>query len=217
MKKKNVLIPLLFVLILLSGCAGVPVRPGLKENLEIPPGRVEGNLFTGSRYPFKVTAPAHWKLTTEFPDFLEELGYDRPGSNDKEQNELYLFNPATQSSLQIDFTPAGRYATFSQEKMEALTHLGTGSFKEELEKEFGKDINAQIGPTEPVSLKGVQFAAKKYATYTVRGVKREQGWIYAFTEPYQLFILYMIVEKEGATDRQDIKKILDSFEFVPKK
>ncbi len=217
MTRRNAFISLVFILILLSGCAGVPVRPGLKENLEIPAGRIDGNRFTGIRYPFNVTAPVHWKMSMEFPDFLEELGYDRPGSNDKEQNELYLFNPTTQSSLQIDFTPAGRYSTFSQEKIEALTNLGTGSFKEELEKEFGTDIKAEIGPTEAVSLKGVQFAAKKYATYTVRGVRREQGWIYAFTEPYQLFILYMIVDKEGATDRQDIKKILDSFEFMPKK
>jgi hypothetical protein len=54
-------------------------------------------------------------------------------------------------------------------------------------------------------------------TYTLKGLKREQGWIYGFTEPYQIFILYMILEKEGANDRQDLKKILDSFEFMTKK
>jgi hypothetical protein len=48
-------------------------------------------------------------------------------------------------------------------------------------------------------------------------VKREQGWIYGFSEPYQIFILYMILEKEGANDRQDIKKVLDSLEVFPKK
>jgi len=74
-----------------------------------------------------------------------------------------------------------------------------------------------VHPTEPFSLKGVQYAAKKYVTYTVKGVKREQGWIYGFTEPYQIFILYMIVEKEGTADRQDLKKILDSFEVMTKK
>jgi hypothetical protein len=74
-----------------------------------------------------------------------------------------------------------------------------------------------VFPTEPVSLKGVQYAAKKYATYTIRGQKQEQGWIYGFTEPYQIFILYTIYEKEGASDRQDLKKILDSFQFIPKK
>jgi hypothetical protein len=88
----------------------------------------------------------------------------------------------------------------------------------ELEKEFGKNVvKAEFYPTEPISLKGVQYAAKKYATYTARGVKREQGWIYGFTEPYQIFIIYSLFEKAGASDRQDLKKILDSFEFVKKK
>ena len=78
-------------------------------------------------------------------------------------------------------------------------------------------MKPEIGPTEPISLKGVQFAAKKYATYTAKGLKREQGWIYGFTEPYQIFIIYTIFEKEGASDRQDLKKILDSFEVTKKK
>ncbi len=72
-------------------------------------------------------------------------------------------------------------------------------------------------PTTPFSLKGVQFAAKKYANYALQGVKREQGWIYGFTEPYQLFILYMILEKEGSNDRQEMNKILESFVFHPTK
>jgi len=63
-------------------------------------------------------------------------------------------------------------------------------------------------------LKGVPYAAKKYATYTLKGVKREQGWVYAFAEPYQIFILYMVLEKEGVNDRQGIKSILDSFEVT---
>jgi hypothetical protein len=77
---------------------------------------------------------------------------------------------------------------------------------------------------QPVCLKrrvalaqGVRYAAKKYETYIYKGVKREQGWIYGFTEPYQIFILYSIFEKEGANDRVDLKKILDSFEFIKKK
>jgi len=90
--------------------------------------------------------------------------------------------------------------------------------KDELDKEHGKGVvKPDVHPTEPISLKGVQYAAKKYVTYTVKGVKREQGWIYGFTEPYQIFILYMVLEKEGATDRQDLKKILDSFEVMTKK
>jgi len=78
-------------------------------------------------------------------------------------------------------------------------------------------VKPEVGPTEPISFKGVQVAAKKYATYTVRGLKQEQGWIYGFTEPYQFFILYTIYEKEGTSDRQDLQKILDSFEFIKKK
>jgi len=199
-------------LMILVGCAGLSVH----DDLKIPAGKIEGDQFTGIRYPFRVSVPPHWKMTTEFPDFLKELGYEEPGPYEKEVTELYIFNPSTRSSIQIDFTPASPRAKFSQEKMEAITTAATGSFKEELEKDYGKDIKAQIGPTTPFSLKGVQFAAKKYATYTLQGVKREQGWIYGFTEPYQMFILYMILEKEGSNDRQDMTKILDSFKLISK-
>jgi hypothetical protein len=47
-------------------------------------------------------------------------------------------------------------------------------------------------------------------------VNREHGWIYAFAEPYQIFIIYMRLEKEGVDDRPAIKAILDSFEYIPK-
>jgi hypothetical protein len=203
---------LFLVSIIVAGCAGVTIH----DDLNVPPGRIEGNQFTGIRYPFKVEVPAHWKMATEFPDFLKEMGYEPPGPSEKEVTELYIFNPSTRSSIQIDFTPASPRANFSQGKMEAITTAATGSFKEELEEEHGKDLKPEIGPTTPFSLKGVQFAAKKYATYTLQGVKREQGWIYGFTEPYQLFILYMILEKEGSNDRQEMAKILESFEFVGK-
>jgi hypothetical protein len=156
-------------------------------------------------------------MSVEFPDFLKELGYDKPSPMDKEQTELYVYNPETKSSIQFDFTPAGRYSTFNQQKIEWLTTAATGSFKEELQQEHGKSIQVEIGPTTPYSLRGVQFAAKKYAIYTIKGVKREQGWIYGFTEPYQIFILYMILDKEGTNDRQDMKKVLDSFEVISKK
>ena len=92
-----------------------------------------------------------------------------------------------------------------------------GSFKEEMEKDYGKEVESDILPTESISLKGVQYAAKKYATYTLKGSKREQGWVYGFSEPYQIFILYMILQKEEAKDRKDIKMILDSFEFTSRK
>ena len=215
MKKILMMIILMFFLF---GCAGIPVRPALQEKINISPGKVEGNQFTGIRYTFNVSVPAHWKVTTEFPDFLEKLGYDRPFSTDKEQTEVYAYNPVTKSNINFDFTPAGRYARFNQKKIEILTSMATESMKAELDKEFGKGVvKPDVSPTEPISLKGVQYAAKKYATYTAKGQKREQGWIYGFTEPYQIFIIYSIFEKEGANDRQDLKKILDSFEFVKKK
>jgi hypothetical protein len=214
---KKILMMIIFV-IFLFGCAGIPVRPALKEDINTPPGKIEGNQFIGIRYPFKVSVPPHWKVTIEFPDFLEELGYDRPFSTDKEQTEVYAYNPVTKSNINFDFTPAGRYATFNQEKIQLLTSMATESMKAELDKEFGKGVvKPDVSPTEPISLKGVQYAAKKYATYTAKGEKREQGWIYGFTEPYQIFIIYSIFERAGASDRQDLKKILDSFEFVPKK
>jgi len=215
-KKSLLLIP--FFIVLLIGCATTaPVRPALKEDLSIPSGKIEGNQFVGIRYPFNVSVPPHWRMTTEFPDFLQELGYDKPSPTEKEQTELYAYNPETRSNMQFDFTPAGRYATFDQKRIERLVTAATDSLTSEIEKDYGKVVKVEVGPTEPISLKGVRFAAKKYATYTVRGVKREQGWIYGFTEPYQIFILYMMLEKEGAKDRQDVKKILDSFEVLQKK
>jgi hypothetical protein len=204
--------------VFLFGCAWIPVRPALQEQISVSPGKIEGNQFHGIRYPFNVSAPPHWKLTTEFPDFLEELGYDRPFSTDKEQTELYAYNPETKSNINFDFTPASRKSRFNQQKIEWLTSSATASMVAELDKEFGKGVvKAEMGPTEPISLKGVQYAAKKYAIYTVKGQRREQGWIYAFTEPWQIFIIYTIFEPGGEKDRQDLKKILDSFEVIRKK
>ncbi|NWG05032.1 MAG: hypothetical protein HXY44_19455 [Syntrophaceae bacterium] len=214
MIQKKSLIIIIFSLTLIVGCAGIPVREAVKVDLNAPVGKIEGNQFTGIRFPFNVSALPGWKVTTEIPSFMVELGYEKPGL---EETEVFIFNPSTQSNIQFDFTPAGRYATFSQQSIESLITLGMGSFKQELQEEYGKDIQVEIAPTEAISLKGVQFAAKKFATYTVKGVKREQGWIYGFTEPYQIFILYMILEKEGANDQQDIKKILESFEVLSKK
>jgi hypothetical protein len=215
---KRSLLLISFFIVLSVGCATTPpVRDALKEDLKVAAGKIEGNQFTGVRYPFNVSAPSHWRMSLEFPDFLEELGYERPSPMDKEWTELYVYDPGTKSSIQFDLTPAGRYATFNQAKIDWLVTVATESLKSEIEKDYGKDIKVEVGPTEPVSLKGVQFAAKKNATYTANGLKREQGWIYGFTEPYQIFILYMILEKEGTNDRQDLKKMLDSFEVISKK
>ena len=203
----------IFLVFLIAGCAVAPVRPVLKEDLHVPSGKIEGNQFIGIRYPFNVSAPPNWKMTTEFADFLEDLGYDKPCSTDKEQTELYIFNPLTQSNLQIDFSPANPRFVASQGGMEALVSMGASSLKQEWEKE---GVQVETGPTEAITLRGVQYAAKKYVTYNLNGVKREQGWVYGFSEPYQIFILYMILEKEGANDHQDMKKILDSFEVLRK-
>jgi hypothetical protein len=189
----------------------IPVREAVKVDLNRLVGRIEDNQFIGIRFPFKVSAPHNWKITTEIPNFLEELGYGKDGL---EESEVFIFNPTTKSNIQIDFTPAGRYSRFSQELIEEHTTAITESFKKELEKDYGKDVKAEIGPTTTFSLKGASFAAKKYATYSLKDVKREQGWIYGFSEPYQIFILYMILEKERTDDREDMKKILDSFEVI---
>ena len=212
MKKSFLVIFLSFVL--LAGCMGPPVRDTVKVDLSAPVGKIEDNQFVGIRYPFKISAPPVWKVTTEIPSFMESLGYDKEGL---QESEVFVYNPSTQSNLQIDFVPAGRYAKFNQESIEWITEAARGSFKEELEKDYGTGVKVEYGPTTPHSLKGVPYAAKKYATYTLEGKKREQGWIYAFAEPYQIFILYMILEKEGSQDREDMKKSLDSFEVFSKK
>ncbi len=211
--KKN-LIGSFLIFALLTGCAGTSVREEIKPDINLPAGKIEDNQFIGIRYPFNVSAPPGWKVTTQFPPFMEELGYDKAGL---EESQVFIYNPSTQSNLQIDLIPAGRYSKFSQESIEWLTTAAMGSFKGEFEKDYGKDVKTEVGPTEPVSLKGVQYAAKKYAAYTLKGMKREQGWVYGFSEPYQIFILYMILEKEGSNDRREIGKILDSFEVVSKK
>ena len=215
---KKVFFILALSLVLLAGCAGVPVREPVKLDLNAPVGKIEGNQFVGVRYPFKISASPGWKVAMEAPSFMESLGYEKEGLK---ESQVFVFNPITQSNLQIDFTPAGRYSKFSQESIEWITEAARGSFKEELEKDYGAGINVVYAPTTPYSLKGVPFAAKKFATYTLKGVKREQGWIYAFAEPYQIFILYMILEKEGSTegakDRESLKMSLDSFEVFSKK
>jgi hypothetical protein len=67
-----------------------------------------------------------------------------------------------------------------------------------LDKEHGKGVvKPELSATEAFFLKGVSYAARRYATYIFGGVKREQGWIYGFIEPYQIFILYSILEKDG--------------------
>lgn len=211
-KKKSLLV--ILTLLLLMACDKTPVREEVAVDRSLPVGKMEANQFVGMRYPFKISAPPHWKVTTEIPDFMEDLGYERQGLK---SSQLFIFNPSTHSNLQIDFEPAGRRVRFSQAMIEALTGMVTEGVIAEFKEEYGKDLRVEPDPTEPVSFKGVQYAAKKYVTLTLNGVKREQGWIYAFTEPYQIFLLYVILEKKGIDDRADLKMILDSFEVMPKK
>ena len=167
------------------------------------------------RYPFNISAPPNWEVATKFPAFMEDFGFAVEGL---EESEVFVYNPSTRANLQVDFTGAGRYSRFNQKLMEWLVGTAAASsFREEFEKDYGKAAQFELGPTTPYSLKGVQYAAKKYATYTRKGEKWTHGRIYGFSEPYQIFIIYMSLEKEGSTDRQDIEKILNSFEVLSKK
>ncbi len=197
-----------------SGCAGIPVRDEVKIDTKIPVGKIEGNQFTGIRYPFKVSAPANWQVSTKYPEFMLKLGYDKEGL---EESEVFVFNPVTQSHLHIDFTPAGRHVTFDQRKIEWLTQAAGGSFESEFRKDYGKNVPFEISATEPYSLKGVSYAARRYTNYKARDIKREHGWVYAFNEPFQIFIIYMAIDRAGKPDdRPAIKEILDSFEVFKK-
>jgi hypothetical protein len=207
----------IFLSVFLFGCAATPLRPARNEDPKVPAGNIEGNRFHGIRYPFLVSAPPHWRMTTEFPDFMEGLGFNRPLPADREQTELYAYHPETKSNIHFDVTPATPFATFDQRTIEQLTTAATDSLKSELEEQHGKGVvNVEVGPTEPFSLKGVQYAAKKHVTYVQDGVKWEQGWIYGFGEPYQIFIVYMIRDTDGANDRRDIQGMADSFTLVRK-
>jgi hypothetical protein len=214
MKKVLFIIALSFVL--LAGCAGVPVREPVKLDLNAPVGKIEGNQFVGVRYPFKVSAPPGWKVTMKYPDFMLAQGYHKEGL---EESQVFVFNPVTESNVQIELTPAGRYAKFDQQEIERMVSGISGEFASEVKEHHG--TSTVLSPTVPVSLKGVQYAAGKYGTFTVTDIKREQGWIYGFTEPYQIFILYIVQEKAGTgtigKEREDLKKILDSFEVFLKK
>ena len=216
--QRKLLLVILVVLVSLAACMGPPVREAVKVDMSVPVGKIEDSQFVGIRYPFNVSAPPGWKITMKYPDFMVDLGYEKEGL---EESQVFVFNPVTRSNLQVEFTPAGRHITFSQKSIEDLTDMAGGSLKEELEKDYGPRVSVMYGPTTPYSLKGVPYAAKKYVTYTVNGVRREQGWIYGFAEPYQIFILYMVVEKEGtasgAQDRDDLKKILGLFEVTSTK
>ena len=215
--RKNLILSsiLLVILSFLVGCAGIPVREEVKVDLSLPVGKIDGNTFIGIRFPFKVSLPSsNWKFSVEIPDFMEGLGFKRPGL---EEDQLFIINPATKSNIQIDLTPAGRRVRFNQKLIETITRSVAGGLVEELKMEHGRDFPVEVGPTTPYSLKGVQYAAHRFAKYKVGETRIIHGWVYGFGEPYQLFIIYMVLEKEGFNDLNDITKILDSFEMPSKK
>ena len=211
--RKNLLF--LFILLFIAGCAGIPVRDEVKVDLSLPVGKIEGNTFHGMRYPFKVSLPSsHWQFSLEIPNFMEDLGFKKPGL---EESELFLINPATKSNIQIDLTPAGRRARFSQKLIQIIPGTGAGGLVEELRMEHGRDFAVEVGPTILYKLKGVQYAAHKSVKYKIGETRIIHGWVYGFAEPYQIFIIYMVLEKEGYDDLKDIIKILSSFEMISKK
>jgi hypothetical protein len=214
-KNLSFLFIFLFVVGFIGGCAGIPVREEVKEDRSLPVGKIEGGVFEGIRFPFKVSLPSsHWQFSLEGPDFMEGLGFKRPGL---EESELFLINPVTKSNIQIDLTPAGRTARFNQRVIQIITGTAYNGLVEELKMDHGRDFPIEATPITPYSLKGVQYAAHQSVSYRAGGTKTIHGWVYGFAEPYQIFIIYMVLEKEGFDDLKDIMKILDSFEMISKK
>jgi len=205
----------LVIFLMVVGCTGIPVREEVRVDLSLPVGKIEGITFNGIRYPFKVSlTSSHWQFSLEIPDFMEELGFKRLGL---EESELFLINPATKSNIQIDLTPAGRRVRFDQKTIQMITGTAYRGLVEELKMDHGKDFAIESTPTAPFLLKGVQYAAHRSVSYTLGETKTIHGWVYGFGEPYQIFIIYVVLENEGYDDLKDIMKILGLFEMVSKK
>lgn len=203
-------IGILFFIIILSTACATPVRPAFKVNESLSIGSIQGDFFVGERFPFKIKIPTGWQASTKYPEFLVEQGYGLEGLN---STPFFLFNPLTQSSLQIDFSPAKRTARFDQGIIEALTKMAGGSLMSDLEEEYGKNFSVQFSQVLPLQLKGVPYAARMSARYKVKEQPREQGWIYAFVEPYQIFIFYLVTEGNREADKNAIEQALSSFEY----
>ena len=84
----------------------------------------------------------------------------------------------------------------------------------DLEEEYGKNFHVQFSQVAPVQLKGVPYAARMSARYLVKGQEREQGWIYAFAEPYQIFIFYLVPGINRENDNNTIEEALSTFEYL---
>jgi hypothetical protein len=202
---------ILFPLLALSVACALPVRQAYKIDESLPIGSFQENSFVGQRFPFKIRIPAGWEGATQYPEFLVEQGYGREGLK---ETPFFLFNPKTKSSLQVDFSPAGRTVRFDQETIEAMVRMSGRSLVSEVHEEHGKDSHVELNKAAPVQLKGVPYAARMSAELTVKGEPREQGWIYAFAEPYQIFILYLITGQTRAADKEALEQALSSFEYL---
>jgi hypothetical protein len=193
-----------------TSCA-IPVRQAYKVDESLPIGTIQGDSFVGQRFPFTLKIPNGWQAATQYPAFLVGQGY---GVEGLKETPFFLFNPRTKSSVQVDFSPAGRTVRFSQEMIEALTRTGAGGLVAELREEHGKNLPIQLSKTVPIRLKGVPYAAQMSAQFTVKEEWREQGWIYAFAEPYQIFIFFLITGETRNEDKDSIEWALSSFEYL---
>ena len=208
--RKRIFLFLIFSLMLVNACA-LPVRQAYRVDQSLPIGSIQGDSFVGQRFPFKIKIPAGWQATTQYPEFLVGQGYGREGLK---ETPFFLFNPQTKSSMQVDFSPAGRTVRFDQETIEAIVRMSGRSLVSEVHEEHGKDSHVELNKAAPVQLKGVPYAARMSAELTVKGEPREQGWIYAFAEPYQIFILYLITGQTRAADKEALEQALSSFEYL---
>ncbi len=202
---------ILLALLLVTACARPIVREAFKADESLPIGGIQGDSFVGQRYPFRIKIPAGWQGTTQYPEFLVEQGYGREGLK---ATPFFLFNPQTKSSMQVDFSPAARTARFDQKTIEALVRMGGGGLVSEIHEEHGEGTPIKLSKAVPIQLKGIPYAARMWAELTVKGEPREQGWIYAFAEPYQIFILYLITGEKRDMDKEALEQGLSSFEYL---
>ncbi len=198
------------ILLLITACS-IPVRKAVKVDESLPIGSIQGDTFVGKRFPFTINIPAGWEASTKYPAFLLDQGYCREGL---EATPFFLSNPRTKSSLQIDFVPAARTARFNQETMELLTRSVGNGLAAEVHEEHGKSTPVELSKVVPVKLKGVPYAARMWANLSIKGEPREQGWIYAFVEPYQIFMLYLVTGDNRKKDREDLDQALSTFEYL---
>jgi len=195
-----------------AACAAPPVRQPVTLDLAAPVGRVEGKRFTGIRLPFDISAEGtSWEVATEYPKFLLDQGYEEEGLL---QSQVFVFDPGSRSSLQLSLSPAGPYDTFNQATMEFLASLGTGAMEQELESEHGQGkFSVTHGKTRPAQLQGVTYAARNETRYEAGGTASENGWIYGFAEPFQIFLLYQLQKPDAASERAALERILGSFRY----